>query len=142
MKYYLVILILLSFSIFKVFAGEDEISPQVGPDKGILEKKEEKFRLAPEAIKTMEIETKPYSGGSVTVDRKSIVFAKSEKSIFRVHEGWFERIPIKVISRDSNTYTLTAELLVAGDQIVISGIGFLRIAEIFAEEGDEQSHAH
>lgn len=119
-----------------IFAGEDEMSAQIGPDKGITEKKGEQFKLSPEATKTMELEFKDYSGGSFTLDRKAIVFSKGEKDIFKVHEGWYERVPVKVISRSENTYTLTSASLVVGDKIVISGVGFLRIAEISSEQGE------
>lgn len=136
------ILIFISLISFSTFAGEDELSPMIGPDKGITERKDESFKLSPEAIKTLEVEVKPYGGGTLIIDRKAIVFTKNDTSIFRMRDGWFERIDVKIVQKMGGRYLVTSEQLKNGDQYAVSGVNFLRIAELSTEEGAEQGHAH
>jgi hypothetical protein len=121
---------------------EEEAGGSVGPDKGITEKAEAGFKLSPEAIKTMGIQTKNFSGGAFLVPAEAIVAIKTEKTVFRLRGGWFKRVKIEIASKNPQGVTLKTTSFRDGDQIVLVGTGFLRIAEIFAEEGASHSHAH
>lgn len=123
-------------------SGGHEESSVVGPEKGIIAKGKEGFKLSPEAIKTMALETIAFNGTTISLDRKSIVFSKAEKSVFRLRNGWYKRVSVKLSEKTENSYIASSQELTTGDQIVISGAGFLKIAEVFSEEGAELSHAH
>ncbi len=122
--------------------GEEESSTTIGPDKGIIEKAEAGFKLSPEAIKTINIKTQAITGKNLNFPIRALVQIKDEKSVYRMRNGWIKRVPIQVTKKDGNTFTAQTSSLQDGDQIVTDGTGFLRITEIFAEEGASHSHSH
>lgn len=121
---------------------EEEGGGSVGPDKGITEKAEAGFKLSPESIKTIGIQTKAYSGGLLQLPLEAIVTMKTEKTVFRLRSGWYKRVKIEILNKNPQTTSIKSTSFRDGDQIVITGTGFLRIAEIFAEEGASHSHSH
>lgn len=122
----------------------EEAAPGVGPDKGILEASEAKgIRLGPEAIKNFEIKTQKLSGNSPWALPESARFRSGEETnLYRVREGFFKRVDFTQIKRDEKTFTVTSKDLKAGDEIVVGGIGYLRIAEITAFGGNAEGHSH
>ncbi len=105
--------------------GHEEGASPIGPDKGILAKSKKGIQLSPEAYKSFGIViAKLINGNSVPKD--AIVAIKDKKYIYTVTDGW-----IKKIRPDQAT---------AGMDIVVAGVGFLRIAELIAEEGAAHSH--
>ncbi|MBL7686498.1 MAG: hypothetical protein JNJ49_00580 [Bdellovibrionaceae bacterium] len=124
--------------------GEEEASPAVGPDKGILAADEHQgFKLAPEAEKTFEMKTTTVSaGGTVQLPKAAVVTAGTETNLFRLRDGFYKRIDFETVSRSQNTVSVRSKDLRPGDQIVIAGLGFLRIAEIAAFGGAPEGHSH
>lgn len=122
----------------------EEAAPGVGPDKGILEASEAKgIRLGPEAIKNFEIKTQKISGNGPWVLPESARFRSGEETnLYRVREGFFKRVDFTQIKRDEKNFTVTSKDLKAGDEIVIAGIGYLRIAETTAFGGNAEGHSH
>lgn len=114
----------------------------VGPDKGITEKAEAGFKLSDEAFKTMGIQSKAFAGGTLSVPSDAVVAIKAERTVFRLRGGWYKRVKIEVLNKSGKETRISSSNFREGDQIVLSGAGFLRIAEIFAEEGASHSHAH
>ncbi len=116
----------------------------VGPDKGITEANEKLgFRLSAEAVKNFGITTKDVSGpGTFTLPRSSIFFGLQERNIYRIRNGFYQRIDFVTLSKSFSQLTISVSDLKAGDKIVLSGLGFLRIAEIAAFGGIGEGHAH
>ncbi len=108
--------------------GEEEGGSVTGPDKGILEKGENGFKLAPEAIATFEMKTGTVTTSLQSLPKEVIVSIKDKKYVYRVRDGWIKRVRINDIK--------------PGDQIVIAATGFVRTAEMVAEEGVAQGHSH
>ncbi len=122
---------------------EKESSSSVGPEKGITAKGENGFKLSTEAIKTMEIQLKSVGSSSLlSIDKNTLVLVKDEKSVFRMREGWIKRVPVKILNKSNGIYSITSEAIQTGDQIVVHGTGYLRIAEVFAAEGASHGHSH
>jgi hypothetical protein len=118
----------------------EEENTAIGPDKGITEKGDQGFKLAPEAIETFGLSFQDYSGGQITVSNDAIVRVKESQTLFRQREGWFERVEIISLSRNGGNATVQAKGLQAGDKVVVKGVGFLRTAEVIAEEGAGHEH--
>lgn len=106
---------------------EEEEASAVGPDKGILEKGKKGFRLSPEAIATFELKTAKFAGLAST-PKSAIVKVKDEKFLYRISEGWIKRVDLDDVE--------------TGDEIVVSGMGYVRMAEVVAEEGMAHGHSH
>lgn len=122
--------------------GHEEGGSVVGPDKGIVEKSALGIKFSDDALKTIQPETVPWQSGSITIPYQGLVRIKDTKSVYRVRNGFFKRVPAVVESRQGDRVTVRVNGLEAGDKIVISQAGFLRIAEVITEEGASHSHAH
>ena len=122
---------------------EHEENPQVGPGKGILEASEESgIKLSPEAEKNFEIARLKVSQESIEIPKSAIVRAVSEVNVFRYRNGFYKRIDFEQLSRAQNKIFIKSEDLKPGDEVVVSGLGFLRIAEIAAFGGAPKGHSH
>lgn len=106
---------------------EEEENSAVGPDKGILEKGKNGFKLSPEAVTNFGISTAKVQNPS-QIPAAAIVKVKDEKFVYRFSEGWVKKLHLDDVS--------------AGDDLIISGTGFVRIAEVVATEGMAEGHSH
>ena len=124
--------------------GHEEGGANVGPDKGILEASEENgIKLAPQAIKNFGLETVQLAGSSPwTVPTSAILHSLEETNIYRVRNGFYKRIDFNLSKRSQEQMTISSQDLNAGDEVVISGVGFLRIAELTAFGGAPEGHSH
>jgi hypothetical protein len=124
--------------------SEESESSKVGPDKGILEVDEhEGFKLSPEALKNFDIKTQKLRGkGPWSLTKKAQVRTGEETNFFRVREGFFKRIDFQVVRKTNEEVFVDSKQLQDGDEIVVSGLGFLRIAELAAFGGAPEGHSH
>lgn len=124
--------------------GAEEGGSQVGPDKGILEANEGSgIKLAASAEKNFEIRRiKVPANGVVEIPRKAIVTAVSEVNIVRYRNGFYKRVDFEEINRTPTTVTIRSKDLKSTDEVVVQGLGFLRIAEISAFGGESEGHGH
>lgn len=123
--------------------GEEE-NAAVGPEKGIVEANDKNgFKLSPEAFKNFELKFTKISGkGPWSVPATAIVLAGEEVNIFRRRDGFFKRIDFQAVRKSPVEIALTSKDLAPGDEIVVSGLGFLRIAELAAFGGVAHGHSH
>lgn len=122
----------------------EEGGSAVGPEKGITEANEKDgFKLSPEALKNFGIKTvSAQPGVALTLPRRAIFFGLKERNLFRVRNGFFKRIDFATVSKSKTEYTVKSSDLQPGDQVVIEGVGFLRIAELAATGGVGEGHSH
>ena len=123
-------------------AEEEGEGSVVGPEKGITEKGPLGFKLSTEAQKTFSFKTASVAGPTLTIPKGGMVQIKMEKSVFRIRQGWFKRVPVEVIQKKSDSYLIRSSELTADDQVVISEAGFFRMAEVAAEGGASHGHSH
>ena len=83
-----------------------------------------------------------YKGPSMTLPKEAVFRGLSEVNIYRLRQGHYKRIDFKTLEKTKSTIKLSSGDLAPGDQIVVDGIGFLRIAEIAASGGISDSHSH
>lgn len=123
---------------------ESESSANTGPEKGILEASEVKgFRLSAEAVKNFGIATQKLKGdGPWTLPKSAVVRSGEEVNFFRLRSGFFKRIDFTTIKKTSAEVTADSDSLRGGDEIVVTGTGFLRIAELSAFGDAVQGHSH
>lgn len=119
----------------------EEGTKSIGPDKGILEVSESLgFKISPEAEKNFDLQfLSVTSGTNLKVPKSAIIFSGEEKNIYRQREGFFKRLDLDSIKKSGTEYIISAKDLRAGDKIVSHGLGLLRIAEIAAGGGIEES---
>lgn len=100
------------------------------------------FKLTAKAIKNFELTYVDYKAPGTIVSSKAIFRSLSEVNIYRERAGLYKRIDFKTLEKNKDTWKVSSPDLMTGDQIVVSGIGFLRIAEIAASGGLSDSHSH
>lgn len=121
---------------------DKEASSVVGPDKGLTAKSEHGFKLSVEAEKAFDLKYQAYSGETFEAPVATLVEIKNSRYIYRVHEGWIKKVPAQVLKKTASSVFLKVLGLEAGDQILIQGTGFVRTAEMVAEEGVSHGHSH
>ncbi len=124
--------------------NESEANAQVGENKGIVEADKEKgFKLSVEAEKNFDIKKiKMQSSLSVELPLSAIATSTIEVNVYRFRDGFYKRIDFNQISKDQGRISIKSPDLKAGDEIAISGLGFLRVSEIAAFDGAPEGHAH
>lgn len=123
---------------------EEAESANVGPEKGITEVSERSgFKLSAEALKNFELKFQKLSGdGPWNIPRLAVVHSGEEVNLFRVRSGFFKRIDFENKKKTEQGFIVDSDDLREGDEIVISGLGFLRIAELAATGGVAHGHSH
>lgn len=106
------------------------------------EQESDGFKLSDIAIKNFELTYVDYKAPGTIISSKAVFRSLSEVNIYRVRAGLYKRIDFKTLEKNKDTWKVSSPDLMSGDKIVVSGIGFLRIAEIAASGGLSDSHSH
>ena len=118
--------------------GHEENS-QVGAGKGIVAASEDDgIKLSPEAEKNFEIQK---VSGSI-VNKTAIVKVGEEINLYRYRDGFYKRIDFNVVKKDGDKIHIKSADLKSTDQIVVQGMGYIRIVEIAAFGGAVTGHSH
>lgn len=124
--------------------GEEEENANVGPNKGIVEASERMgFKLSLAAEKNFEISSVKLKGdGPWTISNSAIVHSGEEVNFFRLRKGFYKRIDFQTLRKVPEHVTIDSDDLREGDEVITSGLGFLRIAELAAFGGVAHGHSH
>lgn len=124
--------------------AESEANAQVGPEKGILEADKEKgFKLSPEAEANFQVKKiKVSSSATVELPTSAISTSTTEVNVYRFRAGFYKRIDFIQISKGQGRIIIKSQDIRQGDEIAISGLGFLRVSEIAAFDGAPEGHSH
>jgi Ni/Co efflux regulator RcnB len=118
-------------------------SSQTGPEKGILAASADNgIKLSPEAEKHFEIRKMKVTTGTMEIPRSAVVTAGLEVNVFRFRDGYYKRIDFVQLKKSVRTITLQSRDLKVGDEVALTGLGFLRTAEIAAFGGAPEGHSH
>ncbi len=122
----------------------EEKAQGVGPEKGILVASESNgIKLSPEALKNFEINTQKLMGnGPWTLPSSARLQSGEETNLFRLRNGFFKRIDFTQSQRNSQQFVASSQELRGGDEVVVAGVGYLRIAEVTAFGGAPEGHSH
>lgn len=122
----------------------DEENPHVGPDKGIISASaKDGIQLSPEAEKNFGIQrVKVSKGEQIELQKTAIVTVGIEINLFRYRHGFYRRIDFDLVQRNGSKAIVRSKELKAGDEVVVQGVGFLRIVEIAAFGGAPEGHSH
>lgn len=107
------------------------------------ESEQKGFQISPEAAKNFELTfLKVGSGGQVEIPSSAIVTAGTEVNVYRRRDGFFSRIDFEKLGQTAKTTKLRSAELKPGDEIAVTGTGFLRLTEIAAFGGAPTGHSH
>lgn len=115
----------------------------IGKGKAIEEVDELKgFRLSKEAIKTLKLKLNTVNGSSFKISKKTLVTSNNLKGIYRFRAGYFKFLPAKITKELADGYTVEVNGVDFGDQIVVDGVGLLRVADVYSTDKSEYGHSH
>lgn len=104
---------------------------------------EEDFQISPQAEKNFEIKRiKVVDLKAQSVPKAAIVTTGTEVNLYRYRNARYKRIDFETLRKSGSTLVIKSKDLAIGDEIVIQGIGLLRIAEIAAFGGAPEGHSH
>lgn len=123
-----------------------EVPANVGSDKGITEfHAEQGFKLSAEAMRNFEVKSlRLTTKGPWQIPLSSVMTSGEEINLYRWREGYFKRIDFEVLTTNNanKSQHVKSKDLREGDEVVISGVGFLRVAEISLSGGLDHGHSH
>lgn len=122
----------------------EEENSKIGNGKGIISASEDKgFELSREAMKNFSFTTIKLSGDFPwKLPISSLLLSQDEVNIYRIREKMIKRIDLEVIKKTEGFIWIKSFDLKNGDSVIISNIGFIRIAELVAFGGAEEGHSH
>lgn len=128
----------------KEASEEEEGSAKIGPGQGIESYDEhEGLKLSKQALKNFGIQSVALTGpGPWRLPDLARVYSGEEVNLYRLRNGYFFRIDFKELGRGAGFLTVSSGALKAGDRIVTSGQGYLRITEIAASGGASEGDSH
>jgi len=102
-----------------------------GPQAVLESSPSEGFRLAPQALRTLGIETTPLKQGRIEeIPRSALVYYQDEVGVYRLRDGWFRLVPLDA-----------PEELRPGDSVATQGAAYLRVTDM-SLFGEQQSGHH
>lgn len=124
--------------------GKEEGSASVGPGKAIPQAdKKQGFQLSLSAVQTLGIKFQTIqSQGIHRLPTQALVRFQDESGVYRFKEGWFKLIEIHPLSQSASEITVKTDEIQSGDQVVITGVPLLRVAELEAWGGSGDGHGH
>lgn len=109
---------------------EEHHEERFGDQKALTDVDAEKgFKLSPESIKIMGIETKDIDANNPQIPKSSFVSIKDKKGIYIVRNSYFKFVELTSLNN-----------LMSGDKLVTKGMGIIAITDIFSTDDTEYSH--
>lgn len=124
-------LLFLLFAMVSICSAEEEIkSSAVGPGKAVVEvSKEEGIRLSEKAKATIGIKTIKLAV-NFQIPAASLIHERGEFGIYVKRGEWFKYVEVEVANRSGTNIKIESPKVHVGDEIVISNISLLRLAEL------------
>lgn len=97
------------------------------------------IQLSEKAKNAIGIKLESYQRGFVPV--AALVRHQNEISVYRLRDGWYKRVSVKIEKIENSQAFIQTEELSEGDFIVVQNVGLLRVAELDAFSG-EVGHSH
>ncbi len=121
-----------------------EENVNVGPDKGVTAADEhDGIKLSANAIKNFDLKSLTLTGNFPwEIPVAALLTAGEEVNVYRFRDGFYKRIDFALLSKNANSMKISFKELTKGDAVVISGVGFLRTAELTAFCGASEGHSH
>lgn len=129
------IFLILVFIAFNCWAEEEIKSPSSGPGKAVLEtSKEQGFRLSEKAKSTIGIKTIKLAA-NFQIPGSALIHERGEFGVYVKKGEWLKYIEIEVEKPFAQNIKIESSKIHVGDEIVISDVSLLRLAELNLSSG-------
>lgn len=96
------------------------------------------IKLTEKAIINIEVKSsKIDANNQLKIPSDALVYFQDQIGVYRLRDGWYKLIPIKVLKKDGNSVAIQKSEFKAGDEVVIHGADLLRVSEMDALGGGE-----
>lgn len=132
--------ILIIFSGFGIARAEEESAGfRAGPNMAVQEASlKNGFRLATKALEVIGVKTTKLGARPYSINRKSLVYYGDKVGVYRLRDGWFKLIEVKVEKKStSSQFIMDAQDLSPSDEVATDGVALLRVSEMDAFGGEE-----
>lgn len=120
----------------------EEANTSVGNGKGIIEVSADGFKLSPEAIKTISYKSIKIESDQFFIHKKYIMYSKGDKKLYRLRNGFIKSVDFSILNSIGETFKAQSKEFKKGDELIISSIGHIRVAELVALGGNAVGHSH
>lgn len=79
---------------------------------------------------------------SISVPISAVLKSGTESNLYRYRNRFYQRIDFAGVRKSESEITIKSADLMVGDEVVILGIGFLRIAELATFQTEPAGHSH
>ena len=118
-------------------------SKAIGKGKAIEIVDEKKgFKLSNEAIKTLQLKLQNVDGSKFKINKTTLVSSKDTKGVYRFRSGFFKLLDAIILKETKDGYFVKVDGVEFGDQIVINGLGLLRVTDVYSTDKSEYGHSH
>ncbi|RZA09593.1 MAG: hypothetical protein EOP11_01190 [Proteobacteria bacterium] len=101
------------------------------------------FTLSPAALLSFGVQTQALKGpGPFSIPAEARLYSGEEVNLFRLREGRWERVDFETVKTEGSSLRIASRSLRSGDEIAVTGLGFLRVAEIAASGEAPAGHSH
>lgn len=135
---------------FLVFAGIGVASPieskssQFGLNMAITDfTKEDGFKMSEKALDKLKVKFAKIEGEkSWALPEEALVRIKQSTGVYRRLDGWITLVLVKVSERKSGVMKITSADLENGDEVAITGVSYLRMADADLNSDTVDSCSH
>lgn len=118
-------------------------SKAIGEGKAITEVDEAHgFKLSPQAVQSLGLKTKSIRSRAFEVPRSALVLVNDRAGLYRLREGFYKFIPIDGWDVSAKTLNVQSKEFREGDEIVVRGVGLLRVSDVYSTDEAEYGHGH
>lgn len=128
--------------------GDDESESQFGEGKAISAVSEggERFKLAERSTELLGIKAaaiKALSKQTFKIPKLALVRSRADYGVYVVREGWIQLIEVELLNGPrSGEVKILSKKLKQKDMIIVSGLGFVRVAHVQASGKGGEGHDH
>ncbi len=122
---------------------EEGSASRAGPNKALLAISEEHgIQLSDKAKQRLGLTYYSLTNSGISsIPSQALVFSRDRVGVYRLRNGWFKFVEVQKKQADASTVSIQSPQLQAGDQIVVQGVGLLRVADLDAFS-EEVGHGH
>lgn len=119
------------------------VSEKIGPDKAIVSAKRiDGLKFSETAIKTLGLSYVQMTTNN-SIPESAVIYSQDKIGIYRLRNGYNKFIEIKLKNKSSTNVTIQENKdITIEDKIAISGVSFIRNAEIDLNNKEDVGHGH
>ena len=76
------------------------------------------------------------------IKKATLVTSREFKGVYRYRLGFFKLLEVQILKGTRSGYKVKVKEIKHNDQVVVSSVGLLRVADLYSTDESEYEHAH